>query len=63
LNTFASLLAYNPKEVVVKEGSRRSGSVLKWFVRATPMCVVRKSAVQITSQQWQLDPLANPSQI
>jgi hypothetical protein len=35
----------------------------KRFFRATPTCVVCKSAVRFVSQQWQLDPLANTSRI
>jgi hypothetical protein len=33
------------------------------FFGATPVCVVRKSAVQFPGQQWQLDPLTDTSRI
>ena len=37
--------------------------LFKGFPGETPICVVWKSAVQLTGQQQQLDPLANTSQI
>jgi hypothetical protein len=29
------------------------------FFGAIPICILRKSAVQLIGQQWELDPLAN----
>jgi hypothetical protein len=37
--------------------------LFKGFPGETPICVVWKSAVQLTGQQQQLDPLADTSQI
>jgi hypothetical protein len=36
---------------------------LERFLGETPICVVRKSAVEFTGQQRQLDPVTNTSQI
>jgi hypothetical protein len=40
-----------------------NGPVYKWFFGANPICVVRKSAIQFTTQQKQLDSLSNTSEI
>jgi hypothetical protein len=36
---------------------------LEMVLGASPICVVRKLAVQFTGQQWQLDPLGRTSMI
>jgi hypothetical protein len=46
-----------------KERIWGSTPILESFFGATLVCVVWKSAVQFTGQQWQLDPLTNTSWI
>lgn len=57
------LLAHHlAAEVVGKNGPQEmggSGPVEKLFFGANPVCIVRKSAVQVTGQQQQLRPFAN----
>jgi hypothetical protein len=42
-----------------KERIRQKWTCFERFFGAAPICVVWKSAVQFTGQQWQLSPLAN----
>jgi hypothetical protein len=56
-------LAHHLPEVVEKKGCRGSGPVQKLFFVVSTICVVRKSAVKFTGQQWQPDPLTNTSWI
>ena len=72
LKCFNHLFTCLSPEIVGKRGYGRDKGMgtrgeewtcLERFLGATPICVVRKSAVRFTGQQWQLDPLANTSQI
>jgi hypothetical protein len=46
-----------------KKKERKKGRKKERFFGATPICAVRKPAVQFKGQQQQLHPLANTSQI